>query len=182
MSHMTIPDEITMVEGQGTTNAYVFYMAGIPSLCIPAMGEEDGPNGVADGLTDVTQLPAGVALAATFDPSLANQYGQVVGSEEVGKGASVNLGPTVNIDRDPRWGRSFETYTEDPYLNEALATNEIEGVQSTGELDQVKHFDAYNQETYRNTPADDVVVSNRVLQEIYMRPSRRRSRTQARPR
>ena len=77
MSHMTIPDEITMVEGQGTTNAYVFYMAGIPSLCIPAMGEEDGPNGVADGLTDVTELPAGVALAATFDPSLANQYGQV---------------------------------------------------------------------------------------------------------
>jgi hypothetical protein len=43
MSHMTIPDEITMVEGQGTTNPYVFYMAGIPSLCIPAMGEEDGP-------------------------------------------------------------------------------------------------------------------------------------------
>ena len=168
MSHMTIPDEITMVEGQGTTNAYVFYMAGIPSLCIPAMGEEDGPNGVADGLTNVTELPAGVALAATFDPPLANQYGQVVGSEEVGKGASVNLGPTVNIDRDPRWGRSFETYTEDPYLNRALATSEIEGVQGTGELDQVKHFAAYNQETYRNTPADDVVVSNRVLQEIYL--------------
>ena len=168
MSHMTIPDEITMVEGQGTTNPYVFYMAGIPSLCIPAMGEEDGPNGVADGLTDVTQLPAGVALAATFDPSLASQYGQVIGSEEVGKGASVNLGPTVNIDRDPRWGRSFETYTEDPYLNASLATNEIEGVQSTGELDQVKHFDAYNQETYRNTPADDDIVSDRVLQEIYM--------------
>ena len=168
MTHMTIPDEITMVEGQGTTNPYVFYMAGIPSLCIPAMGEEDGPNGVADGLTNVTQLPAGVALAATFDPSLANQYGQVIGSEEVGKGASVNLGPTVNIDRDPRWGRSFETYTEDPYLNGALATNEIGGVQSTGELDQVKHFAAYNQETYRNTPADDVIVSNRVLQEIYL--------------
>ena len=103
---MTIPDEITMVEGQGTTNPYVFYMAGIPSLCIPSLGEEDGPNGVADGLTDVTQLPAGVALAATFDPSLAGQYGQVIGSEEVGKGASVNLGPTVNIDCDPRWGRS----------------------------------------------------------------------------
>ena len=113
-------------------------------------------------------MPAGVALAATFDPSLANQYGQVIGSEEVGKGASVNLGPTVNIDRDPRWGRSFETYTEDPYLNGALATNEIEGLQNTGELDQVKHFAAYNQETYRNTPADDVVISNRVLQEIYL--------------
>jgi beta-glucosidase len=168
MAQMTIPDEIDMVEGHGTTNPYVFYMTGIPSLCIPSMGEEDGPNGVADGLTGVTQLPAGVALAATFDPSLASQYGKVVGSEEVGKGAAVNLGPTVNIDRDPRWGRSFETYTEDPYLNSSLATSEIDGVQSTGEMSQVKHYDAYNQETYRNTPADDVIVSDRVLQEIYM--------------
>ena len=168
MAQMTIPNEITMVEGQGTTNPYVFYMAGIPSLCIPSMGEEDGPNGVADGLTGVTQLPAGVALAATFDPSLASQYGQVVGSEEVGKGAAVNLGPTINIDRDPRWGRSFETYTEDPYLNASLAVSEIDGLQRTGELDQVKHYAAYNQETYRNTPQDDVIVSNRTLQEIYL--------------
>ena len=168
MSQMTIPDEITMVEGQGTTNPYVFYMAGIPGLCIPSLGEEDGPNGVADGLTGVTELPAGVALAATFDPSLAGQYGQVIGAEEVGKGASVNLGPTINIDRDPRWGRSFETYTEDPYLNSALATSEIGGLQSQGELDQVKHFAVYNQETYRNTPSDDVIIDNRTLQEIYL--------------
>jgi beta-glucosidase len=165
---MTISDEITLVEGHGTTNPYVFYMPGIPSLCIPQLGEEDGPNGVADGLTGVTQLPAGVALAATFDPTLAGQYGQVIGTEELGKGAAVNLGPTVNIDRDPRWGRSFEAYTEDPYLNQSLAVSEIDGLQSTGEMDQVKHFDAYNQETYRNTPADDVIVSDRVLQEIYM--------------
>ena len=168
MAQMTIPNEITMVEGQGTTNPYVFYMAGIPSLCIPSLGEEDGPNGVADGLTGVTELPAGVALAATFDPSLASQYGQVVGSEEVGKGAAVNLGPTINIDRDPRWGRSFETYTEDPYLNESLAVSEIDGLQRTGEMDQVKHYAVYNQETYRNTPQDDVIIDSRTLQEIYL--------------
>ena len=158
MAQMTIPNEITMVEGQGTTNPYVFYMAGIPSLCIPSLGEEDGPNGVADGLTGVTQLPAGVALAATFDPSLASQYGQVVGSEEVGKGAAVNLGPTINIDRDPRWGRSFETYTEDPYLNASLAVSEIDGRAEHRWLDQVKHYAAYNQETNRNTAQDDVIV------------------------
>jgi beta-glucosidase len=168
MGQLTVADEITLVEGHGTTNPYVFYMPGIPSLCIPQLDEEDGPNGVADGLTGVTELPAGVALAATFDPSLASQYGQVVGREELGKGAAVNLGPTVNIDRDPRWGRSFETYTEDPYLNQSLAVSEIEGLQGTGELDQVKHYAAYNQETYRNTAADDVVVSNRTLQEIYL--------------
>ncbi|HEX4061043.1 MAG TPA: glycoside hydrolase family 3 C-terminal domain-containing protein [Streptosporangiaceae bacterium] len=164
---MTLPDEITMVEGQGTSQPYVFYMAAQPKLCIPAMGEEDGPIGVGDGLTGVTELPSAVSLAATFDPSLARRYGQVVGAEEAGKGASVNLGPTVNIDRDPRWGRSFETYTEDPYLNATLATSEIEGVQSQRVLDQVKHFDAYNQETNRNTALDDVLVSDRALHEIY---------------
>jgi beta-glucosidase len=168
MSQMTIPNEITMVEGQGTTNPYVFYMAGIPSLCIPSLGEEDGPNGVADGLTGVTQLPSGVALAATFDPALAGKYGQVIGAEEIGKGAAVNLGPTINIDRDPRWGRSFETYTEDPFLNASLAISEINGLQGQGEMDQVKHYAVYNQETYRNTPADNVIISNRTLQEIYL--------------
>ena len=68
--------------------------AGHPVAVHPRLGEEDGPAGVADGLTGVTQLPAGVGLAATFDPSLARQYGQVIGSEEWGKGADVNLGPT----------------------------------------------------------------------------------------
>jgi beta-glucosidase len=171
MSHMSVQDEITMVEGDGqaqnSTVPYVFYMAPQPALCIPAMGEEDGPVGVGDGLTGVTELPAGVSLAATFDPALAKRYGQVVGAEEAGKGASVNLGPTVNIDRDPRWGRSFEAYTEDPYLNSTIATSEIEGVQSQRVLDQVKHFDAYNQETNRNTALDDVIVSDRALHEIY---------------
>ena len=129
---------------------------------------EDGPSGVADGLTGVTQLPAGVALAATWDSSLARQYGQVIGAEEYGKGASVNLGPTVNIDRDPRWGRSFEALSEDPFLNSSLDVGEIDEVQAQDVMSQVKHYAAYNQETYRNTPADNVVVSNRTEHEIYL--------------
>ncbi len=168
MAAMSLNDKITMVEGHGTTNPYVFYTPAVPSLCIPAVGLEDGPAGVADGLTGVTQLPAGVSLAATWDPSLAQQYGQVIGAEEFGKGASANLGPTVNIDRDPRWGRSFEALSEDPFLNSALDVPEIDGVQSQDVETQVKHFDAYNQETYRNTPADNVIISNRALHEIYM--------------
>jgi beta-glucosidase len=168
MGQMSLSQEISMVEGHGTSNPYVFYTPAISSLCIPAMGLEDGPAGVADGLTGVTQLPAGVALAATWDPSLAQQYGQVIGTEEFGKGASVNLGPTVNIDRDPRWGRSFEALSEDPFLNSALDVPEINGVQSQDVMAQVKHFDAYNQETYRNTSADNVIADNRALEEIYM--------------
>jgi beta-glucosidase len=168
MSSMSLSQEISMVEGHGTSNPYVFYTPAISSLCIPAFGLEDGPAGVADGLTGVTQLPAGVALAATWDPSMASQYGQVIGAEEFGKGASANLGPTVNIDRDPRWGRSFEALSEDPFLNSALDVPEINAVQAQDVMSQVKHFDAYNQETYRNTSADDVIVDNRVQHEIYM--------------
>ena len=168
MSQMSLADKITMVEGHGTSNPYVFYTPAIPALCIPAVGLEDGPAGVADGLTGVTQLPAGVALAAAWDPSLAQQYGQVIGAEEYGKGASANLGPTVNIDRDPRWGRSFEALSEDPALNAALDVPEIAGVQSQDVESQVKHLAVYNQETYRNTPADNVIIDPRTEHEIYL--------------
>jgi beta-glucosidase len=109
-----------------------------------------------------------VSLAATFDTALAYQYGKVVGAEEHGKGAMVNLGPTVNIDRDPRWGRSFEAYTEDPFLNAATTVGFIDGVQGQGEMSQVKHFAVYNQETNRNTPADNAIVSTQALHEIYL--------------
>jgi beta-glucosidase len=168
LAQMTLADKINEVTGAGFSEPYVFYISAIPSLCIPAIGEEDGPVGVGDGLTGVTQLPSAVSLAATFDQALADQYGKVIGAEERGKGAMVNLGPTVNIDRDPRWGRSFEAYTEDPFLNAATTVAEIDGVQSQGEMSQVKHFAVYNQETNRNTPADNAIVSTQALHEIYL--------------
>ena len=168
MAQMTLADKINMVTGAGFSEPYVFYIAPIPSLCIPAIGEEDGPVGVGDGLAGVTQMPSAASLAASFDSSLAYQYGQVVGSEERGKGAMVDLGPTVNIDRDPRWGRSFEAYTEDPYLNSALAVADVNGVQSQDEMAQIKHLAVYNQETNRNSPADNAIVSTRALNEIYL--------------
>ena len=169
IAKMSLPDKVNLIEGHGSSNPYVFFEPAESQYCIPQLGEEDGPNGVGDGLTGVTQLPAGVNLAATFSNSLAHQYGAVVGSEELGKGAAVDLGPTINIDRDPRWGRSFEAFTEDPYLNGSLASAEVKGLQSTGDLDQLKHFAVYNQETNRNSPQDDAIVAERTLQEIYLK-------------
>ncbi|HTW11096.1 MAG TPA: glycoside hydrolase family 3 N-terminal domain-containing protein, partial [Solirubrobacteraceae bacterium] len=168
LRQLTLANEITLVEGRGNPAKYEFYMPGIPRLCIPALGEEDGPNGVGDGLKGVTELPAGIALAASWDPSLARRYGAVIGAEERAKGAAVNLGPTINIDRDPRWGRTFEAYSEDPFLDARLAVSEISGVQSQGVMAEVKHFAVYNQETNRNLPSDDAVVSQRALNEIYL--------------
>src|SRR5258708_38988226 len=76
MAQMTLADKINMVTGAGTSKPYVFYIAPIPSLCIPAIGEEDGPVGVGDGLPGVTQMPSAASLAASFDTSLATQHGQ----------------------------------------------------------------------------------------------------------
>ncbi|HEV2640349.1 MAG TPA: carbohydrate-binding protein [Actinocrinis sp.] len=166
LAQMTIPDEISMVSG--TAGNYVGNVAPQPALCIPGLSLEDGPSGVGDGMTGVTQLPAAVSDAASWDSALQQQYGQVVGSEQAGKGANVDLGPTINIVRDPRWGRAFESYGEDPYLNGQVGANDIEGVQSQGVLAQVKHYAVYNQETNRNTPADNAIVDPRVEQEIYL--------------
>ena len=64
MAQMTLADKISMVTGAGTSQPYVFEIAAIPSLCIPAIGEEDGPLGVGDGLTGVTQMPSAASVAA----------------------------------------------------------------------------------------------------------------------
>ena len=87
MAKMTLADKINMVTGAGTSQPYVFYISAIPSLCIPAMGEEDGPVGVGDGLTGVTQLPSAVSLAATWDRALASpvREGRRVGGARQGR-------------------------------------------------------------------------------------------------
>ncbi len=78
------------------------------------------------------------------------------------------LGPTLNIVRDPRWGRAFETFSEDPYLTAQMAAANIKGIQSQGVMAQAKHVAVYNQETFRNGPADNAIVDTRTLQEIYL--------------
>ena len=166
IARMTLDEKIALLHG-APGSAYVGYVPANARLGIPALYLEDGPGGVADGMTGVTQLPAPVAAAASWDPSVMKQYGQVIGGEEAGKGANITLAPTVNIVRDPRWGRAFESLGEDPYLTGQLAAAEIQGIQRPGEIAQVKHWAVYNQETNRNTPADDAIVSDRAMQEIY---------------
>src|SRR5579875_1900037 len=167
MAKMTLTQKVGLLTGAGGSS-YVGLVPAIGALCIPAMNLEDGPAGVGDGMTNVTQLPAPVDVAATWDTSAEQLYGQVIGAEQAAKGSTVDLGPTINIVRDPRWGRAFESIGEDPYLNGTMGAAEIRGVQSTGVMAQVKHFAVYNQETNRNTPADDAVVSTRAEQEIYL--------------
>ncbi|MFC1414327.1 glycoside hydrolase family 3 C-terminal domain-containing protein [Streptacidiphilus sp. N1-12] len=167
LAKMTTAQKVTLATGAGGSS-YVGFTPAIGSLCIPAMNLEDGPAGVADGMTGVTQLPAPVNVASTWDTAAEQTYGSVIGAEEAAKGTTVDLGPTINITRDPRWGRAFESMGEDPYLNGQLGAADIRGVQSTGVMAQVKHLAVYNQETNRNTPSDNAVISNRAMQEIYL--------------
>lgn len=167
LAKMTTAQKVSLATGAGGSS-YVGFTPAIGSLCIPAMNLEDGPAGVADGMTGVTQLPAPVAVTATWDTTAEQQYGQIIGAEEGAKGTTVDLGPTINITRDPRWGRAFESMGEDPYLNGQLGAANIRGVQSTGVMAQVKHLAVYNQETNRNTPSDNAVISNKAMQEIYL--------------
>ena len=170
MARMTPLQKVTVLHGNGATGPYIGNTDAIPSLCVPALGLQDGPAGVGDGLDGVTQLPAPVTLAATWDTGLVQQYGAVAGQEFAGKGASAELGPTLNIVRDPRWGRNFETYSEDPYLAGQTAAYNIRGIQSQGIMAVAKHAAAYNVEAgpARGTPSDNVIIDNRTLQEIYL--------------
>lgn len=179
LHRMTQQDKVAMVHGitepeamagaPGTTPpTYVGEVPAIPRLCVPALHLEDGPSGVGDGLTGVTQLPAPVTAAASWDPSVARRYGALIGAEQRGKGTNVALTPTVNIVRDPRWGRAFESYGEDPYLSGRIAAAHIEGVQGQGVVAQVKHWAVYNQEFGRDTPIDNAQVDDRTLHEIYL--------------
>jgi beta-glucosidase len=140
----------------------------LQSLCIPSLTLEDGPNGIGGGTTGVTQLPASIGVAASFDPSVAAQYGTVLGSEAKSLGADVVQGPDLDVARLPNAGRTFEGYGEDPTLVSAMGVAEIEAIQAQGVMAMAKQFVGYTQETARS--AIDQDVSERALQEIYLAP------------
>lgn len=162
LDQMTTAEKLSMTHG-ASVGGYDGVVAAIPRLCIPQLNLHDGGAGVVMGGT--TALPAPIADAATFDPAIAKQYGEVVGSEALTKGVSINLGPNVNIERDPRGGRVFEGAGEDPYLSGAIATGYVEGVQSQGVMTDVKHLVANDTEQNRNNA--NSVVDERTLNEIY---------------
>ncbi|HWU59561.1 MAG TPA: glycoside hydrolase family 3 C-terminal domain-containing protein, partial [Microbacteriaceae bacterium] len=165
LAQMTTAEKLSMTHG-AAIGGYDGAVAAIPRLCIPQLNLHDGGAGVVMGGS--TALPAPIADAATFDPAIAKQYGEVVGSEALTKGVSINLGPNVNIERDPRGGRVFEGAGEDPYLSGAIATGYVEGVQSQGVMTDVKHLVANDTEQNRNNA--NSAVDERTLNEIYYPP------------
>ena len=161
LRQMTLEEKIGLCSGTGGGST----LRGVSRLNVPDVQVTDGPRGPhAGGLT--TAFPAGVLLGATWDPTLIQEAGVVMGNETRAAGVGVLLGPGINIQRDPLGGRFFESYTEDPYLNGRLAAAIVKGVQSEGVAACLKHYACNNREDNRNNYMS--MVDARTLNEIYL--------------
>ncbi|MDR6943833.1 glycoside hydrolase family 3 C-terminal domain-containing protein [Mucilaginibacter pocheonensis] len=172
VSKMTLEEKIEMLHGNA-----LFSSGGVKRLDIPELTCDDGPLGVreeikrfdwasANWTTDsATFLPNGSAIAATWNPIMANGYGVVIGEEANARKKNVMLAPAFNICRMPLCGRTYEYYSEDPYLNSQLAVQSVKGIQSQHVAACIKHFAANNQEFNRDSV--NTIVDERVLREIY---------------
>jgi beta-glucosidase len=167
IAQMTLEEKVALLAG-----ADLWHTVPIERLGIPVMKVTDGPNGArgAEGNSAPTSacFPAGVALAATWNPALVEKIGQALAQEVAAKGAHMLLAPTVNIHRTPLAGRNFECYSEDPYLASRMAVAYINGLQSQGVGACIKHFVCNDQEFERNSISSE--VSERALHELYLVP------------
>jgi beta-glucosidase len=158
----------------------------IPSLGIAAWGwwneSNHGvnastitPTGNATTLFNTTSYPTDLSMGSTWNPSLVYQEAQQIGAEarEVSPGNTENLdfyAPTVNLSRDPRWGRNDESWSEDPTLVADLASQYVDGLQGENQAGQLpksadgyyqaiatlKHYAANNDEDNRRTGSADM--------------------------
>lgn len=173
LARMTPEEKAEMLSGSG-------WMESQPNarLGIPAIKMADGPMGVRNwrGSSAVTNaastvqvtstaLPAGIAMAASWDVELVARTARVIAQEVKALGRDMILGPTVNINRVPLWGRNFEGYGEDPYLAARMGVAYIRSVQAEGVIPSVKHFAANNEEYERHRI--DEKIDERTLHEIY---------------
>ncbi|KAF5318104.1 hypothetical protein D9619_012049 [Psilocybe cf. subviscida] len=169
-----VVEQLTSEEAYLLTAGVGFWRThAIPRLGVPAIKVSDGPNGLRGNHffmgIPAKCLPSSTALGATFDPELVKHAaGVLLGEEAKLRAASVILAPTVNIQRNPLGGRSFESFSEDPFLSGTMAAGYINGVQAEGIGATIKHFVANDKENDRM--AYDSIMSPRALREVYLMP------------
>lgn len=169
---LTLEEKVSMLHANS-----IFGTAGVKRLGIPGLMTDDGPLGVREDIKEgwasanlttdsATFFPNGSALAATWNPGLAYRYGHDLGEETKARKKNIILAPAFNIARTPLCGRTYEYYSEDPYLNARLAVQAVKGIQSENVAACVKHFAVNNQEVERGQI--NVEVDERALREIYL--------------
>src|SRR5208282_2195698 len=160
LAKMTLEEKIDFLGGTDG-----FYVRALPELGVPRLRMADGPIG-ARNFGPATAMAAGINLAATWDPVLAERVGVEIGRDARAKGVNFLLGPGLNIYRAPMNGRNFEYFGEDPYLAARIAVGYVNGVQSQGVSATAKHFMANNSEFDRHNT--DSIIDERTMREIYL--------------
>jgi beta-glucosidase len=143
-------------------------------LGIPVLFHEECLHGhIAPGSTS---FPSAIGLASTWDPALVHDVFTAVAAEVRAQGAQQCLAPVLGLARDPRWGRTEETYGEDPYLVSRIGVAAIEGFQGTGPLIDkahvlatAKHFAVHSQPEGGTNVAPGN-YSERVIREYFFKP------------
>lgn len=115
-----------------------------------------------------TAIPIGTAIAQSWNPEVAEKYGDLVGAEMQLFGIDIWLAPALNIQRSPLDGRDFEYYSEDPLISGLNAAGITNGIRKhPGCTTTIKHFAANNQET--NRVYSNSVINERTLRQIYLK-------------
>ncbi len=178
LKYQELIDKMTLEQKASLTSGKDFWQSmNIDELGIPSMFLSDGPHGIrkqaaaADHLglnksIPSTCYPTAATMANTWNPALGEEMATCLGKEAVALKVNVLLGPGTNMKRNPRCGRNFEYFSEDPYLAGKMAAAYIRGIQSNGISACVKHFAANNQEERRMVI--DTIVDERTLREIYL--------------
>jgi beta-glucosidase len=156
------------------TNAIQKWLKENTRLGIPILFHEECLHGHA--APRATSYPQAIALASTWDPALVHDVFASIAAEVRARGAQECLAPVLDLARDPRWGRTEETYGEDPYLVSRIGVAAIHGYQGAGPyLDKshvfatAKHFAVHGQPE-AGTNAAPGNYSERVIREYFLKP------------
>ena len=179
LAQMTLEEKLALLHGNGMARAPKWqmpltylanggagYVPGVPRLNIPPIIMSDAAYGVRDSGANgrySTALPSNLAVASSWDPDLACQYGALIGRELRAQGFNMTLAGGVNLARDPRNGRTFEYVGEDPLLAGTMVGNLMKCEQAQHVIGDIKHFAVNDQETGRNIV--NAIISERALQE-----------------
>lgn len=172
LEELSVVEKAAMLSGGSEWDSRGNDRADIPSFVM-----SDGPHGVRRQLGEGDHLGIGASKPATcfptagtvansWDPALAEEMGEALGSEAHDLDVNVLLGPGLNIKRNPLCGRNFEYYSEDPIVAGRMAAGLIRGIQSNGISACPKHFAVNSQELRRQ--ASNSVVDERTMRELYL--------------
>jgi len=126
----------------------------------------DGPHGVFRGAGAYTLYPCCSGMACTWNRDLIQRLGHAMAKEFRAAGKNWQLGPGLNLVYHPRGGRSFEYYSEDPYLTGEMTASQCRGAREEKILTTVKHYVANQKEA--NRTAYISTMTERSLQELFM--------------